>query len=128
MNPAELEKIQALVERNPAYHFDAYLFVLSALNLVLSEYREKRHISGVELLEGIKVLGRNLYGRLAVEVFRHWGVNSTLDFGRIVFALVEFGMLRKRAEDTLEEFEAVYDFEDVFINNYELPSNKLTKA
>lgn len=128
MNTEDIEKIHSIVETNPAYHFDAYLFVLSSLNYVLKRLKERRHVSGAELLEGIKVLGRDLYGRLAVEVFDYWGVKNTLDFGRIVFALVESGVLRKREEDTLEEFQDVYDFEDAFIRSYELPSTKLTKA
>lgn len=130
MNPEDIVKIRSIIEKNPAYHFDAYLFVLSALGFILKRLKKKRHVSGAELMDGIRTVGSDLYGRLAPEVFRHWGINDTLDFGRIVFALVDSGILRKRAEDTLEEFKDVYDFEEVFVHGYEfpLPFKKLTKA
>ncbi|RKX70507.1 hypothetical protein DRP53_04760 [candidate division WOR-3 bacterium] len=120
MNAEDLKKIQELVERDTSYHFDAYLFVLSALSYTLKRIRERRHVSGRELLEGIRMLGLELYGRFAPEVFHHWGVHNTLDFGKIVFALVDCGILRKREEDTLDEFKDVYDFDQAFIENYEV--------
>ena len=43
-----------------------------------------------------------------------WGINATEDFGRIVFALVDAGLLRKTDEDTIDDFRGVYDFRDAF--------------
>ena len=53
-------------------------------------------------------------GPLARTVLEYWGVKETVDFGKIVFALVEVGLMRKTEEDTLEDFTAVYDFESAF--------------
>ena len=58
-------------------------------------------MSGDDLLDWIQDLGRERYGVMAGDVFNAWGVRSTLDFGRIVFHLVDDGLLRKRDEDSL---------------------------
>jgi len=123
----ELEKIKEIVANNPGYHLDAYLFVLSAINYVYMKLKKKRHISGRELLEGIRTFGSELYGRLAPEVFQHWGVRETIDFGKIVFTLVNHGILSKQDGDSLEEFRDVYKFDDVFVRDYEVVPKKLTK-
>ena len=51
---------------------------------------------------------------LAKTVLHSWGVRRTEDFGRIVFALVETGILRKSEEDSLGDFMGVFDFDEAF--------------
>jgi uncharacterized repeat protein (TIGR04138 family) len=51
-------------------------------------------------------------------VFNFWGVQTTEDFGHIVFNLVEKGLLSKTPEDSLEDFRDVYDFKKVFEEDY----------
>ena len=79
---------------------------------------ESAHISGKELLEGVRLLAQEKYGLLAQTVFRSWGVESTGDFGRIVFELVERGEMRKTERDQLADFVDVYDFHEAFDQNY----------
>ena len=75
---------------------------------------ESRHVSGRQLGVGLRDMALTQYGRLAGVVLRKWGITGTEDFGRIVFALVEAGLLRKTDEDTIEDFRGVYDFTDAF--------------
>ncbi|MBX3351450.1 MAG: hypothetical protein KF684_00835 [Phycisphaeraceae bacterium] len=75
---------------------------------------DSRHVSGRQLCVGLRDLALSQYGRLAGVVLAKWGVTGTEDFGRIVFALVEAGLLRKTDEDTIEDFRGVYDFRDAF--------------
>ncbi len=51
---------------------------------------------------------------MAGDVFNSWGVRSTLDFGRIVFHLVEDGLLKKQADDSLTDFLDRFDFQEAF--------------
>ncbi|MCK4590451.1 MAG: hypothetical protein KAT86_01755, partial [Candidatus Latescibacteria bacterium] len=67
-----------------------------------------------ELLEGIKEYAKELYGPMAKAVFECWGIRGTEDFGRIVFAFVDAGLMAKREEDDLEDFEDIYDLEEEF--------------
>ncbi len=107
-----------LRRRYPCYHETAYLFILSALQYTIDRVGEARHISGHELAEGCRDLALDRWGLLARSVLDYWGIRSTRDLGEIVFALVDCGVLVKRDEDCLEDFHAVYDFEQVFERDY----------
>lgn len=113
------------------YHTDAYRFVDSALRFTQQRLErlpgtdedlneESAHISGPELLDGIRELALQEFGLLTIPVFRHWGVRSTDDFGRIVFDFIEKGAMRKTERDQLTDFFAVYDFEEAFDTDYSI--------
>ncbi len=112
------EIMDRLRERNPRFHGKAYLFLLSALHHVLQSLEHPRHITGVELAEGVRDLAMRQFGPLARTVLEHWGVHSTDDLGEIVFALVEAGVLVKEDSDRLEDFQRLFDFEEEFERNY----------
>lgn len=113
------------------YHPDAYRFVFEALQYMQEKLRkpkleaaedESAHITGQELLEGVRELGLRKFGLMARSVFRHWGVTTTEDFGRIVFELVDRGEMRKTDRDRISDFLGVYDFEDALDESYEIPT------
>lgn len=106
-----------LRELNPRYHERAYVFVLAALHQVL-ERVGARHITGRELAEGARDLALQEFGPMARTVLEHWGIRDTSDFGGIVFALVECGILIKQDTDSPEDFRAVFDFSDAFDHHY----------
>jgi len=110
-----LEKLQG---RNPRFHGKAYLFLLSALHEVLAELEEPRHVSGEELAYGVRDLALRQYGPMARTVLEHWGIHDTADLGEIVFAMVDCGVLTKREEDRREDFQDLFDFEEVFERHY----------
>lgn len=109
-----LKKIETLVEKDPSYKFEAYTFVLAALHDTVSGLKEPRHITGQELARGISQYALDQFGPMAMTVLHHWGIRKTLDFGKIVFALIDVQLLSKQPEDKLEDFDKVYEFEDVF--------------
>ncbi len=117
------EVLERLRERNPRFHETSYLFVLSALHHVLEREGEARHISGRELAEGVRDLALERFGPMARTVLEHWGIESTSDVGRIVFALVDCGVLIKQDEDTPADFESIYDFDEAFVENYPWGAN-----
>lgn len=111
------------------YHHNAYQFVFESLRytqqtLGRSRARGRRseegHISGRELLEGIRELALQQFGLMTRTVFHHWGIRSTEDFGRIVFELIERGEMRKTERDRLSDFADVYDFDEVFDREYRI--------
>jgi uncharacterized repeat protein (TIGR04138 family) len=112
------EVLQNLQERHPRFHSKAFLFLLSALNSVLEEVGEPRHISGEELAHGVRKLAIARYGPMARTVLEHWGIHSTDDLGDMVFAMVDCGVLIKRDEDRREDFEGIFDFGEVFERDY----------
>jgi len=106
--------LDRLRERHPQYNETAYLFVLSALHFVIERLPEARHITGRELAEGVRDLALERFGVMARTVLEHWGIHATGDVGQIVFALVETGILIKQDDDSLRDFEGVFDFDEAF--------------
>ena len=100
------------------YKPDAYEFVMEALSFTQKKFRRQRHVSGDELLEGIRQLLMKKFGPMALSVLKHWGVGHTEDFGNIVFHLVEHKVLSKTDEDTPESFKHGYNFKEVFDAGY----------
>jgi uncharacterized repeat protein (TIGR04138 family) len=130
MQELTFETTLALVlAKDSRYHRDAYLFVKDALDhthkLVEKEKRElRRHVSGQELLEGIRGYALTQFGPMADMVFAEWGLQRCEDFGEIVFNMVEIGLLGKTEDDSRQDFQNAYSFYDAFRKPY-LPSHKL---
>jgi uncharacterized repeat protein (TIGR04138 family) len=118
------EKIRAKDSRYPR---EAYLFLKEALDhtqrRISKDAGGPSHVSGQELLEGIKELALAQFGPMATTVFEEWGINSCQDFGEIVFNMIEIEMLAKTDKDTRADFEAGYDFFEAFRKPF-LPSSK----
>src|SRR5512146_1153428 len=110
--------LDRLRERYPRYHETAYVFILSALHFVLERLDEPRHISGRELVEGVRDLAIQRFGPMARTVLEHWGIRATADVGELVFALVEAGILIKQDEDDLADFADVFSFDEAFGKEY----------
>lgn len=101
----------------------AYVFVQEGLRHTVQRLMEdddsgltpeNRHISGRQLCLGLRDFALCQYGHLARTVLASYGIRRTEDFGRIAFTLVEVGLMRKTDEDRVEDFEAVFDFDEAF--------------
>lgn len=112
------EVLDRLRARYPQYHSTAYLFVLAALNHLIEQLPEPRHVDGRELAEGVRDLALERFGPMARTVLEYWGITETRDLGDIVFALVDFGILLRQDDDSPEDFNDVFDFEEVFETLY----------
>jgi uncharacterized repeat protein (TIGR04138 family) len=120
MGPNDLMgEIERIVEKDPRYKPDSYLFVINAVEFTMLGLRRRGHVSGHELLEGIKRLARTEFGPMAKPVLESWGISGTEDFGEIVFNLVEEGVLGKNEHDSRDDFKDVYDFDEVFERQYD---------
>ena len=109
-----LKKIEEILEKNPRYKLEAYTFVLAALHDTVVSLKTPRHITGQELAAGIRDYALEQFGPMAQTVLKHWGIQETLDFGKIVFALIDVELLSKQPEDKLSDFDNVYDFQEAF--------------
>jgi uncharacterized repeat protein (TIGR04138 family) len=118
------DKVDQIIEKDPRYKPQSYAFVMGALDFTLRRLKKPRHISGRELLEGIKKLAKEEFGPMAKIVFEHWGIKNTEDFGHIVFNLVEAGIMSKTEEDSIEDFKDVFDFTKEFEGKYQMKVDK----
>ena len=108
-------RIKALDGR---YHERAYLFVLSALEYRQQQLPVRGHITGEELAWACRDFALEQFGLTARTVLSHWGVEDTVDIGRIVFVLIEVGLLIRQSSDQLEDFAGVFDFTAALEGNY----------
>jgi uncharacterized repeat protein (TIGR04138 family) len=114
--------LRQVVSKDLRYAPEAYLFLTEALKHTqdmlgrnpFSEVESERHVTGQELLEGIRRYAQAQFGMLAPTVFRGWGVHRTEDFGEMVFNLVEAGLMSKTARDSREDFANGFDFDQAF--------------
>ncbi len=111
-------RIEAVAVAGGRYRPEAYHFVWEALGRTLARHARGPHVSGAELLEGIRDLAHERFGPMAKAVLNAWGVCATIDFGHIVFDLVNAELLRKTPEDSLADFENRFDFQRVFEDDY----------
>lgn len=114
--------IEQVAQKDGRYSVHAYYFVFEGLRYTqqmlgknpASPSEKERHVTGQQLLEGLRRLALEQFGYMARVVLEQWGVRKTSDFGEIVFRLVECGLMGKTEEDSLDDFKDVYDFEQVF--------------
>jgi len=123
------EAVELILTRDPRFSRDAYTFVREALDhtqkLIGKEtHGQIRHVSGQELLDGIRQFALQQFGPMVVTVFEEWGVHHSRDFGEIVFNMVEIGLLAKTDKDTRADFQNGYDFTEAFRKPF-WPQNKL---
>ena len=121
-----------VARRDPRYAYEAYEFVFEALNhtqKMLGRQPGKgpggpeepqHHVTGPQLLEGIRDLALREFGLLARTVFRLWGIERTDDFGEIVFNLVESNLLSKTDQDSRSDFHNVYDLDQALVQGYRI--------
>ena len=105
--------------RGGQYHERAYLFVLATIEYLQNRLEVRRHVSGPELAWACRDFAQQQFGLLAQGVLAHWGLTRTEDIGRIVYTLVEVGLLVTQPGDSESDFEGVYQFADVFGDSYE---------
>lgn len=105
--------------RGGQFHERGYLFVLGTIEFLQSSLEARRHVSGAELAWACRDFARKQFGLLAPVVLAHWGITRTEDIGRIVFTLIEVGLLVTQPGDSESDFEAVYQFADAFGDSYD---------
>ena len=124
-----------VIAKDTRYHRDAYLLVRDALDFTKTTYADRRksleatealHVTGQELLAGIRTYALAQFGPMAMTVLEEWGVTRCEDFGEIVFNMVDAKLLSKTDSDSREDFQGGYSFEEAFRTPF-LPQSKLPK-
>ena len=125
------EAIDQIAAQDRRYHREAYFFLREALDHTqrmtgkLPKKNEVRHVSGQELLNGIREYALQQFGPMTLTVLEAWGVKCCEDFGELVFNMVETRLLAKTERDSRDDFKNGYDFHEAFRKPY-LPSRKIS--
>jgi uncharacterized repeat protein (TIGR04138 family) len=104
------------------YPIDAFHFVRRGLDFTVHHIHEnpelldeaERHVSGQQLCRGLRDFAVAEYGLLARAILARWNIHRTEDFGHIVFAMVDGGLMQKTEEDSLRDFADGFDFDSAF--------------
>ncbi len=126
------EALDLIRTRDPRYAREGYLFVREALDHTQKQLArnkrtvERQHVTGQELLQGIREYGLSQFGPMTMFVLGEWGIHACADFGEIVFNLVDIGVLAKTDRDSRTDFLGGYEFEDAFRKPF-LPSRRARK-
>ncbi len=132
--------IAQLLKDDRRYPLEAYIFVFEALHyaqhslglgtecpsepvVALADDEEpgpQRHVTGQQLCEAIRQFALEQYGYMTKLVLGNWGLQTTGDFGEIVFNLIRIGRMRKTPHDRREDFENVFDFDAAFRQEFRI--------
>lgn len=126
------EKLDQILAADSRFHRDAYIFMREALDFTQKNAgRENqgkvRHVTGQELLNGLRQYSLQQFGPMTITVFEEWGITNCKHFGEIVFNMVEIGLLAKTEKDTRDDFQDGYDFTEAFRKPF-WPEKKLKAA
>ena len=125
------EVVELIHKEDPRFDRKAYTFIRHGLDQTVKELRKKdvdraqrsQHVSGPELLEGLRVYALDQYGPLTKTVLNSWGIKRCQDFGDLVFNLIEYNVFSKTENDRREDFSDIYSFDDAFVKPF-LPVKK----
>lgn len=135
-----LKAMRDLLRDDPRYKLEAYQFIRESLQYAHEnldkvgplgygpnddpDIDHARHLSGQQLCEACRLYALDQYGYLAKMVLQRWGLNSTGDFGELVYNLIRIEQMKKNDNDRREDFDDVYCFEDAFEPHFELVSDE----
>ena len=126
------EALDSIVTSDPRYQRDAYIFLRDALDYTTKQQKKLRgttvrHVAGPELLEGVRHYALKEFGPMVITVFESWGIRRCEDIGHMVFNLIDAGVFGKTAEDSMDDFKSVYDFQEAFVKPFAPSKPKAAK-
>lgn len=142
----DTHKLRELTTQDPRYRVEAYYYILETLDFAQTQLQMGRsavsrsvaeavhadeeeadepeesssHITGQELCEALRIRAIWMFGYMAKTVLNRWGIYTTDDVGEIVFNMVRNRKIRITAEDSLEDFRGIYDFQKVFCDEFSI--------
>lgn len=141
MRHPDLEK---LVESDSTWPYEAYEFVLNSLDHAARTVQEAQdslrdetksemeseigspgaeggmHVDGRQIALAARAIAQEEFGQMAPVVFRQWGIQSTADLGRIIFKLIDIGLLNKNEKDSIEDFVGIYEIPEDLLAGFEI--------
>lgn len=118
------EAVDQIVAADSRYGRAAYFFLREALDFTVKDLNRQRseragqHVTGPELLHGVRKYALEQFGPMVMTVFEEWGVRRCKDFGNMVFNLIELGVFGKSDTDKPEDFDEQFKFDDAFVKPF----------
>ena len=130
------EIVELICKEDTRFDRKAYTFIRQALDHTVKELKKQhpertqksQHVTGAELLQGIRIYALEQFGPLAKTVLVNWGIRRCTDFGDIVFNLIEYNIFSKTENDRREDFADLYEFEDAFVKPFAPARKRRTRS
>ena len=113
--------MQQVIVDDGRYPPEAFAFLHDGLNRAVQEvYHDKaggegqHHVSGQQLCCSLRDLAIERWGMLAKAVLNKWNIRESIDFGNMVYLLIDNNYMRKTDDDRIDDFRDVYDFDKAF--------------
>jgi uncharacterized repeat protein (TIGR04138 family) len=115
------KSMEQVILEDGRYPPEAYAFLHDGLAKAVKDVHGdkpapegQRHVSGRDLCLAMRDLAIERWGLLAPTVLRKWNIRETIDFGNMVYLLIDHNFMRKTEEDSIEDFRDVFDFRQAF--------------
>ena len=118
--------IEEIAAADGRYGSKALKFIYEGLGQTIHKIRAAddeaglRHISGAELSRGLAEIAIERWGRLSKVVLNHWHIETTRDFGEIVYLMINNHWMTAQDSDSIEDFEDIFDFEEVLEKQFRI--------
>ena len=119
-----LDAVDLIVSEDPRFDREAYVFLRDALDYTVKlqkksrEEHENQHVTGQQILDGVRQYALKQFGPMSVTVLNYWNIHRCEDFGTMVYALIRAGTFSKTSTDSEEDFRSLYTFEDAFVRPF----------
>ena len=131
MTDEPAKSLEQVVREDGRYPLEAFAFLYDGLTRAVREvYGDQadelppaegepqepptKHVSGQQLCDGLRAEAIERWGLMAQTVLGRWNVHATIDFGHMVYLLIESELMKKTDSDSIEDFRDVYDFGSAF--------------
>jgi uncharacterized repeat protein (TIGR04138 family) len=113
------EKLDQIIRNDPRYDREAYHFLREALEFTVKLRKKSKegadHVTGQQLLDGIRQYALKEFGPMVPTVLQYWGVHRGEDFGEMVYNFIREGIFGKTETDSIEDFGGGYTFHEAFV-------------
>ncbi len=89
---------------------EAYEFVTACVVNQAQKLEHPRHLSALEVLQGMQKEFKREFGPMAALVLEEWNIRSASDIGEIVFDLIGLKILSASEEDRRSDFDIEFCF------------------
>ena len=116
--PSDVDIEKVLLE-DGRYPLAAYTFLNEGLRRAARKRHgeltgHSQHVTGEEICLALRDMAVSRWGALAATVLGGWHIHATIDFGQMVYLLIDHDVWGRTPDDSIEDFRDVYDFNEAF--------------
>ena len=113
--------IKLIKERNLPYPLQAYAFTLEVFEWLLTICNRK--IDGAAVSRAAVIYSIRKFGLLSETVWKEYKIEKSEDIGKIIFCLVDSGLLTKNDDDKVGDFDNIVSIDSLKVLKYNIEND-----